>query len=189
MPTEPLEPKKPKPVRAHHYPNGMLMVFDADGEQVPEFQGEALTMLPALKAAHPDVEVLVTQWRTGAEVKDPNILGHDPLGPLYGPAVVGEHDPKCSSLTVAPGTESAAGADSRCDCGAELDAIEGPPCHHPECRHGTRRHEIKPDGSRGACQAFDGADEDGCPCQSFEPLPLESEHAEEQAETIARARE
>lgn len=133
--------KKPKPVRAHHYPNGMLMVFDAQGEQVEEFQGEALTMLPKLKAAFPDVEVLVTKWRTGEEVKDPNVFGHDPLGPLYGPPTVGEHHDLCATKCARLPED-----DPRCDCGAEESAIEGKPCAHPECRHGERRHEIKPDG-------------------------------------------
>lgn len=120
--------------------------------------------------------------------KNPNVIDLDPLGPLFGEIVEPPHDPKCATITACAPED-----DPRCDCGADYEGIEGPPCKHPECGHGERRHELAPtaaaDSPRGPCRVFDGADEDGCPCQAFEPFPLESEHAEEQAETIARSRE
>lgn len=46
-----------KPVKAYVFGNGMLMVFDAAGQQVPDWQGEASEKLEALKKAFPGVRV------------------------------------------------------------------------------------------------------------------------------------
>ncbi len=45
------------PVKALIMRNEMLAVFDADGQQVPEFQGLAFVELPRLLAAHPGVVI------------------------------------------------------------------------------------------------------------------------------------
>ena len=52
-----------KPVKAIKWANGMLMVFDDKGKQVPDYQGEAKEMLPKLLKNHPNVVVENQSWR------------------------------------------------------------------------------------------------------------------------------
>jgi hypothetical protein len=49
--------KEGPPVKAYIFGNGMLMVFDANGKQVSEYQGIADECLPKLKADYPNVSV------------------------------------------------------------------------------------------------------------------------------------
>ena len=44
-------------VNAYLFPNGMVCAFDADGKQVPEYQGTKESALPKLQADYPDLEV------------------------------------------------------------------------------------------------------------------------------------
>lgn len=37
--------------RAIGFPNGMMMVFDWNGQQMPEFQGRTVEMIPKIRAA------------------------------------------------------------------------------------------------------------------------------------------
>ena len=42
--------------------NGMLMVFDDAGEQLPKYQGKANEMIPKLKTDFPDVVIEERKW-------------------------------------------------------------------------------------------------------------------------------
>lgn len=59
------EEKKPtaEPVRAIAWQNGMLMVFDRHGHQVPEYQGETSDMRPKLMRDWPKCEIKDGVWR------------------------------------------------------------------------------------------------------------------------------
>ncbi len=48
--------KKQIPTKAVHWENGMLMVFDKNGDQVPEYQGRVEEKLPLLKKDYPNIE-------------------------------------------------------------------------------------------------------------------------------------
>lgn len=56
------------PIRSVHlWTNGLTMVFDAFGQQMPEHQGPWLTHLPAiLAAADGDTRWTIGSWRRGA---------------------------------------------------------------------------------------------------------------------------
>ncbi len=45
------------PVKATLFTNGMLMVFDESGQQVPEYQGLGREMIPKLRRDFPEVPV------------------------------------------------------------------------------------------------------------------------------------
>ena len=49
--------KVEEPRTAYAFTNGMLVVFDARGNQVPEYQGKTAEHLPRLRADWPDVIV------------------------------------------------------------------------------------------------------------------------------------
>jgi hypothetical protein len=48
------------PVKAHRFPNGAMMVFDAEGHQVPCYQGFDLKDFEALQADYPEVAAGIT---------------------------------------------------------------------------------------------------------------------------------
>jgi hypothetical protein len=48
--------------KAIQFTNGMLMVFDDNGQQVPEYQGIATEMIPKLKKDHPCVSIENMDW-------------------------------------------------------------------------------------------------------------------------------
>lgn len=67
-----------EPIRAYCFPNGMMAVFDANGEQVPDYQGKTVDELPRLRADHPQCRVFEADW-DGTQ-RDPIVrLGEIPL--------------------------------------------------------------------------------------------------------------
>lgn len=50
------------PVEAWAFDNGMLVVFDAEGNQVPPYQGKTVECLPRLRRDYPEVRVLEQRW-------------------------------------------------------------------------------------------------------------------------------
>lgn len=44
--------------------NGMLMCFDRDGQQVPEYQGLGVDMIPKLRKDFPDLVIVAGDWTT-----------------------------------------------------------------------------------------------------------------------------
>jgi hypothetical protein len=48
----------------YNWANGMTMVFDQYGEQMPEFQGRTDEVMPKIRAAGFTQEVPTRQWRT-----------------------------------------------------------------------------------------------------------------------------
>jgi len=47
----------------YSFPNGMVMVFDQDGKQMPEFQGRREDALPKIKAAgFPLEKIIPAEW-------------------------------------------------------------------------------------------------------------------------------
>lgn len=59
------EAKAQIPTKAIVWQNGMLMVFDQHGQQVPEYQGEANENLKSLLADYPDCEITGGIWVVG----------------------------------------------------------------------------------------------------------------------------
>lgn len=51
-----------KPVKAYLWDNGMLMVFDEQGEQVPEYQGRGNEKIPQLMKDFPDCNLVGGTW-------------------------------------------------------------------------------------------------------------------------------
>lgn len=47
----------------YHWPNGMTMVFDQHGKQMPEFQGKSEEILPKLVAAGWKAASLPTEYQ------------------------------------------------------------------------------------------------------------------------------
>lgn len=56
--------KDSTPTKAVLWTNGMLMVFDQHGQQVPEYQGVGTECLPRLRADFPDCPVEGHDWRS-----------------------------------------------------------------------------------------------------------------------------
>lgn len=50
------------PVKAYTFPNGMMIVFDQDGQQVPAYQGPTDDYLPILRQDFPGVQVNPATW-------------------------------------------------------------------------------------------------------------------------------
>jgi hypothetical protein len=45
------------------FTNGMVMVFDQHGQQMPEYQGDAEEMMPKIRAAGYAADVVHSYWR------------------------------------------------------------------------------------------------------------------------------
>lgn len=54
------------PVKAIAWTNGMLMVFDSHGQQIPKYQGVTTEKLPELLKRHPEIEVVHAKWGESA---------------------------------------------------------------------------------------------------------------------------
>lgn len=52
------------PKRAILWTNGMLMVFDQDGKQMPDYQGIGKEKLPKLRADFPECPIEGMDWNT-----------------------------------------------------------------------------------------------------------------------------
>lgn len=62
---------EPKITSVYHWANGMTMVFDQYGKQMPEFQGYTVEMLPKLRAGGWHEPVVTQQWpRTALTIHD-----------------------------------------------------------------------------------------------------------------------
>lgn len=57
------------PIKAIVWQNGMLMVFDQQGQQVPEYQGEANKILAKLIKDFPECAIRGERW-PGTEGRD-----------------------------------------------------------------------------------------------------------------------
>jgi hypothetical protein len=55
------------PHHAYHFQNGMLMVFDKDGQEVPEYQGHAVDEIPRLIEDYPMCDIIPTEWSAWSE--------------------------------------------------------------------------------------------------------------------------
>jgi len=51
-------------VRAYLWTNGQTMAFDDKGQQVPEYQGEGMVMVPKLRKDFPDLLIEGVDWAT-----------------------------------------------------------------------------------------------------------------------------
>ena len=51
-----------EPVKAWIFPNGNMIVFDGDGQQVPEYQGTVYPNLVRLQSDYPNVVVRPARW-------------------------------------------------------------------------------------------------------------------------------
>lgn len=56
---------KPKVTRAIRWSNGILMCFDDEGKQVPEYQGVADEVLPRLRKDFPNLAIDEGNWSEG----------------------------------------------------------------------------------------------------------------------------
>lgn len=56
-------------VKAYLFPNGMVMAFDAAGQQVVKYQGNKLVAMPMLKADYPDLVVEGAVFRRDGEIE------------------------------------------------------------------------------------------------------------------------
>ncbi len=50
------------PTKAYLWQNGMLMVFDGEGQQVAEYQGKGTDVLPGLLKDYPDIDLAGAVW-------------------------------------------------------------------------------------------------------------------------------
>lgn len=66
------------PVKAYAFPNGMLMVFDAHGQQVPRYQGRTEDYLPRLRADYPSCRIEGAMWDASRD--DPIVRTGESLG-------------------------------------------------------------------------------------------------------------
>lgn len=55
---------KVKAFRAILFTNGMLMVFDEDGQQIPDYQGIGQEKIPQLLHDFPDCPISGMDWNT-----------------------------------------------------------------------------------------------------------------------------
>jgi hypothetical protein len=53
-----------RPVKFVLWTNGMIMAIDADGNQVPEWQGEGRKLIPRIRREFPDLVIEGRDWRT-----------------------------------------------------------------------------------------------------------------------------
>ena len=53
-----------KAVKAVLWTNGMLMVFDQNGEQMPDYQGKGSEMIPKLRKDFPSCPIAGGDWNT-----------------------------------------------------------------------------------------------------------------------------
>jgi len=51
----------PQIANVYHFGNGMVMVFDADGQQVPEYQGRYEDVIDKLRAVYSG-PIIATDW-------------------------------------------------------------------------------------------------------------------------------
>lgn len=69
--------------KAYLFANGMVMAFDADGKQVPEYQGHGRVMIPKLRRDFPGLIIEGMDWGTDFQNKPelwleiPNFFGID----------------------------------------------------------------------------------------------------------------
>lgn len=61
-------------MRAYQFKNGMMMVFDDQGEQMPDYQGETKKFLPKLLKDFPNCVVIDARWDGKRE---------NPIVPVY----------------------------------------------------------------------------------------------------------
>ncbi len=56
---------EPKITNVYRWANGMVMVFDQFGHQMPDFQGPAAEVLPKIRAAGFHADLPITEWPRG----------------------------------------------------------------------------------------------------------------------------